>query len=352
MNNNEILEKFQLNGDVLEIIPFGNGLINKTYKIVTSTGDKYLFQAVNGYVFHNIDDLMRNIFIVTNHLIHKGKATLEIVKTRHGRLYFNDGEMYYRVYKYIRKSISYEKIDNLDLVNKVAQGFGQLHNDLADLDPCLISETIKDFHNTPKRFDNLMDTIKEDPVGRVKECGEYISFVCTEQYYIDALIKALENEEIPERIVHNDPKINNVLFSRETNEILCVIDLDTIMPGTCLFDVGDALRSLFTGDNESNPDSSVMKVNFDVYERFVSSYLKEMNGSITKKEVELIPVSVATIALELGIRFLEDYIKGDKYFGTKFEGENLVRARGQFALAKDVIKNMDKLEEITERYSK
>ena len=318
MENIEVLKKFSIDGEVLEIVPFGNGHINKTYKVTTDQGNHYLFQCVNGYVFHNIDDLMRNIFIVSNWLHYNNHETLDIVKTSNGKLYVRDGDLYYRVYKYLENTVSYEKLTH-ELVGKVAQAFGQLHNSLAGLDSCLIAETIRDFHNTPKRIKNLFDAIKEDEKKRVSDCKGLIAFVFQYRDYADYIMKGLETGEIPERIVHNDPKINNILFDKATNEVRCVIDLDTIMPGSYLFDVGDALRSIFTGDNESSRDSSLLKVDFDIYETYVKAYLKEINGSITRKEVELIPYSVAIIALELGVRFLEDYILGDKYLAIHFE---------------------------------
>ena len=352
METKELLDRFAIEGTVTKIIPFGNGHINKTYKVTTSTGQHYLFQCVNGYVFHDIDDLMRNILIVSNHLKYSKHETLEIVKTKNNKLFYKDGDLYYRVYKYLEKTISYEKLDKPELISKVAQAFGQLHNELSTLDSCLIAETIKDFHNTPKRINNLLDAVKEDPLRRVYEVKDLISFVFEYREVADTIMDALENAEIPERIVHNDPKINNVLFDEDTNEVRCVIDLDTIMPGSCLFDVGDALRSIFTGDNESSRDTSLLKVDFKKYDLYIAAYLNEMKDALTKKEIELIPSSIATIALELGVRFLEDYIRGDKYFAIHFPDENLVRARGQFALAKNVIENTPKLKEITERYLK
>lgn len=351
MDNFEILDKFQIEGDILSVEPFGNGHINKTYKVITST-EKYLFQGVNSYAFKNIDDLMRNIYIVTNFLEQKGDETLVIIKTKNRKLYFKDGDYYYRVYKYIRKSVSYEKLDQPELVVKTAQAFAMLHKDLSDLDSCLIAETIPDFHNTPKRFENLLEIIKTDPLGRLEEAGDILPFIFKNKSKFCQIQKGLDDGSIPERITHNDPKINNVLFDRDTNEIKCIIDLDTVMPGSCLFDFGDALRSLFTGDNESNRDSSLLKVDLETYELWTKGYLSEIKDTLVKKEIDLMPYSVFTLAMELGMRFLEDYLRGDKYFHINFEDENLVRAKGQFALAKDILDNMDKMKEITAKYAK
>ena len=351
MDNFEIIGKFQIDGDVLSIEPFGNGHINKTFKVITST-EKYLFQGVNSYAFHNIDDLMRNIYIVSNHLSDLGELSLEIIKTKNRKLYLKDGDYYYRVYKYIRKSLSYEKLDKPELVVKTAQAFAKLHKNLADLDSCLIAETIEDFHNTPKRFQNLMNAISEDPCGRLSECGDLLPFIFKNKRNFSKIQKGLDDGSIPERIAHNDPKINNILFDRETEEVRCIIDLDTVMPGSCLFDFGDALRSLFTGDNESSRDTSLLKVNLETYELYTKGYLSEMKNTLTEKELELLPNSVFTLACELGMRFLDDYLHGDKYFHINFEDENLVRAKGQFALAEDILKNMAAMKEITEKYAK
>lgn len=351
MEKEEILMNFQIEGQVNSVTPFGNGHINKTFKVIT-TEDKYLLQEVNVYAFHDIESLMKNIFIVSSYLHSQKEISLEIINTNDNKLYFKDGDRCYRVYRYIRKSVSYEKLDTEELIFKTAQAFGRLHKTLSKLDTCLISETIKNFHNTPIRFKNLMDAVAEDSKKRLQNCSDVFVFILGSKDLFSKIQTCLDNKTIPTRIVHNDPKINNILFDRNTNEFKAVIDLDTVMPGSCLFDVGDGLRSIFTGDNESNRDTSLLKVDLKVFEVYVKGYLSEMKFDLTKDETDLLPLSVFTIAMELGMRFLEDYLRGDKYFHISFEDENLVRAMGQFALAKDVLKNLDTLKEITNKYAR
>lgn len=343
----DIAKKFNVDGEIKDIRPFGNGLINKTYCVETDKC-RYMLQYINGYAFKNIDALMRNIYIVTNHLSNKGIRTLEVIKTINNKIYVEIGDECYRLYKYVEDSICYENLDSPLLVRKAAKAFGFLHQNLSDLDPILIAETIPHFHDTPKRYNDLMDATKLDPVARVSSCLPELNYIMANKDKISLIMNALNDGSIPERIVHNDPKINNVLFDKETNKIKCVIDLDTVMPGSCLFDYADALRSIFTADNESSLDSSLLKVNLDTFRTYTEGYFESMTGSLTEKEIELMPWSVFTIAMELAIRFLEDYIRGDVYFKSSFENENLVRARNQIALAKDVLVNMDSLNKIIE----
>jgi len=341
----DVFSRFNVEGNVEGIEPFGAGLINKTYLIKTDVKD-YMLQLINTYAFHNVDDLMRNIYIVTNHLRGLGKATLHVRKTKNQKIYVRDGNDYYRLYTYIKNTQCYEKLDSIDMIYKTGEAFGDLHCALADLDPILIAETIPNFHDTPKRYNDLLDAVKEDPVGRLQTAFLELNFILKHKQELSAIMEGLNNGAIPERIVHNDPKINNVLFDKTTGDFKCVIDLDTIMPGSCLFDFGDALRSLFTGDNESSRDTSLLKVDLEIFKSYAKGYLSKMKNSITEKEMELLPNSIFIIATELGIRFLEDYLRGDLYFRTTFEDENLVRAKGQLALAQDVLNHMDEMRQI------
>lgn len=345
-----IVKKFNTNGEVKNIRAFGNGLINKTY-LVETENEKYMLQYINSYAFKNVDALMRNIYIVTNHLSNKGICTLEVIKTINNKIYVEEENSFYRLYKYVDESICYENLDSPTLVRKAAKAFGFLHQNLSDLDPILIAETIPHFHDTPKRFNDLMDAMKLDPVGRVATCLPELTYLMASKDKISLIMNSLNDGSIPERIVHNDPKINNILFDKNTNKIKCVIDLDTVMPGSCLFDYGDALRSIFTADNESSLDSSLLKVNLDTFKTYTEGYFESMSDSLTEKEISLMPVSIFTLAMELAIRFLEDYIRGDVYFKSSFENENLVRARNQIALAKDIMSNMDEMNKIVKELS-
>lgn len=345
----DIFNRFNVDGEAYDIVPFGNGLINKTFLVKTDVKD-YMLQTINSYVFRNVDSLMRNIYIVTRHLRDKGKTTLHVRKTVNYKIYVNEDGVYYRLYTYIKDSVAYEKLDSLEMVEKTGIAFGDFHSSLADLDSILIAETIPDFHDTPKRYDALLESVKRDEAGRLSNCLEELNFIMTSKNGFSKIMDGLNTGAIPQRIVHNDPKLNNILFDANTGEVKCVIDLDTVMPGSCLFDYGDALRSLFTGDNESALVSDALVYNPEIFRAYTRGYLAGMNGSLTPRELELMPASVFTIAIELGIRFLTDYIDGDKYFSTSFPEENLVRARNQIHLAKDLQAHMDDMAAIVKEF--
>lgn len=342
----KIANNFSLKGNVVSITPFGNGHINKTY-LVTTSDRKYILQKINNNVFQNVDYLMNNLIRVTEHLLEKGIFTIKFRPTYDGKLYYKDGNDYYRMYKLIDETYCYEGIDNLDTVKKSGYAFGQLHGNLADLDPSKIVDVIPDFHNTKKRYEKLLLAISKDPVNRVKDCKEMISFLNEHKADYGRLVDGIADGSINNAITHNDPKINNILFDKDTLEVKCVIDLDTVMTGTYLFDFGDALRSLFTGENEDSKDLSKLKVNFDMYRAYLEGYYSQMKGVLNKKEISLLPMAVIIITVELAIRFLTDYIEGDIYFGIKYPEHNFDRAMTQYTLAKDLYKNLDKLNEIT-----
>ena len=338
----EIFNSFDVEGSATDIIPFGNGLINKTFLVKTEKRD-YMLQGINSYVFRNVDSLMRNIYIVTRHLKEKGMITLEVQKTLNNKIYVVDGDRYYRLYTYIDDTKCYEKPDSPELAEKSGIAFGRFHAALVDLDPILIAETIPYFHDTPKRFLDLIDSVKRDEAGRLSNCLDELNFIMSNKAGFSKIMNGLNSGELPQRIVHNDPKINNILFDKDGSDVKCIIDLDTVMPGSYLFDYGDALRSLFTGDNESALSSDALVYDAELFRAYTRGYLSGMSSRLTDLEVELMPASVFTIAMELGIRFLADYIDGDKYFRISFPEENLVRARNQLHLAKDILKHMDEM---------
>lgn len=339
---------FRFNGKITNVKEYGNGHINKTFLIET-TENRYIYQIINSYAFGDVEMLMRNINIVTKHLANHGSTTLEVVKTFDGANYYSDKLHYFRMYTFVEDTVCYEEINDLSLVKKTGEAFGDLHVKLSTLDPKLIFEIIKDFHNTPIRYKNLMKAVKENSFGRLDSCKEEVEYLTKQKDGISQIIKGIENKTIPMRITHNDPKINNVLFDKNDGSVKCVIDLDTIMPGSCLYDFGDALRSLFTGDNEDSEDLSKLKVNKEVYQAYLDGYASRMKNDLTRREKELLPMSIYIIAIELACRFLEDYLKGDVYFHVSKKAHNLLRARTQIALAKDVIENLDELDKITKK---
>ena len=347
----KLISLFALDGEITSIAPLGNGHINSTYK-VTTPSSAYVFQYINANVFPDVEMLMNNIEYVTEHLREKGVKTLEIVKTKTGALYVKDGERYLRGYRFIENSVCYEALPTLEMVQEAARGFGDFHRNLSDIDITKIGEVIKGFHDTRRYFASFKKQVEADPRGRKATCLPEIEFLLSREKDYSLLMDALEKGEIARSVTHNDPKINNVAFDAKTGKVSCILDLDTVMPGTFLFDFGDGLRSLFTGDNEDNEDTSKLVANLPIYEAYLDGYYSMMKDVMNEKEIALLPLSIQVIAEELSLRFLGDYLAGDVYFGVAYSTHNLVRARTQIALAKDIIAHMDELKAITERIVK
>ena len=304
----QILSHFILDSKPISCKPFGNGHINKTFEVRTENGGHYILQQVNDNVFKDIEMLMKNINYVSSYLISKGFESLQLVKTINGKLYHKENGLFFRVYIFSPNSTFFEKADpDSSLITETSEAYGDLHNNLSGIDASQLGEVIPDFH------------------------------------------KGLKNKEINYTVTHNDPKINNVLFDKDTLKFRCVVDLDTVMPGTILYDFGDALRSLFTGDNECSKDLDKLKVDYRMYEKYLIGYAKKMKHTLTKREKELLPFSIFLMTIELAIRFLDDYLRGDVYFRVYNEDDNLTRARTQLHLAKDIYQNLDKLNKMTEK---
>lgn len=347
-----LIEKFAIEGELESIHSFGQGHINKTFLVKTSK-DEYIFQFVNSSVFPNVDMLMNNIAIVTEHLKKKGERTLEIIPTKSGKLYEKYGDEYFRGYKYIGDSVCYEKPSSLDMVKKTAEGFGRFHKDLVDIDISHIGDVIPNFHNTKARYETFADIVHKNPADRLYFCENEVDFLLSRKMDYSVIVDGIQDGDIGLRITHNDPKINNIVFDKDTNEVIAVLDLDTVMLGSYLYDFGDCLRSLFTGDNEDNFDTRKLVADLDIYRAFVDGYLAEMSHSLSRQEINLLPFSVLLMAEELAMRFLGDFLNGDVYFRVLYSTHNLVRARTQIALAKSIIDRYDELKAITlETYRK
>ena len=343
----ELLDNFKLDSKAISISKFGNGHINKTFEVKTEKGGHYILQVVNTYVFPDVELLMNNIYYVTSYLKDHGAETLEIVKTTDDSLYYHYDDKFLRVYNFSDNTIYFDKV-NSDIIREMSEAYGDLHKNLAGIDMSRIGESIKDFHNTVKRYQNFLSAIEVNFKNRKEKCQNEIKDIMSFKQYYSVIVDALDKKEVSLTVTHNDPKINNVLFDKNTHKFRCVVDLDTVMPGSILYDFGDALRSLFTSSNEASKDTSKLKVNYEVYEIFLTGYASKMKDTFTEKEKELLPFSIFLISIELGMRFLEDYLRGDVYFGIKNEEEdNLYRARTQITLSKDVFKNLDKLNKMT-----
>ena len=364
----KILSKFNIEGTLKEIKENNSGNINNTYiaVFVDEEGNekKYLIQKINTTVFTEPYKLMKNIEGVTSYLKKqtvkendKQHKVLEVVKTKDNRLLCyvdDDGERdYYRIYEYIDNAISYDCSVDPEIVYNTGKAFGNFQKLLRNYPISRLTETIKDFHSTDKRYKKLIEDIKIDSEGRVMEVAPEIVFILMREDDYSLITESLGTEEIPYRVTHNDTKVNNVLMNKDTGDFLAVIDLDTVMPGSLLFDYGDGVRSTASNAREDETDLSKVTLNLDLFKAYTDGYLSEMAPYLTYEELSLMGESIRIITLELAIRFLNDYINGDTYFKTSYEKHNLDRARNQLALVQDIEGKLDFMNHyILESYDK
>jgi len=344
MEIKKIASMFQIEGEIKNITPYGDGHINVTYLLETDK-KRYILQKMNTYVFKDPVSLMKNIEYVTEYLLNKGIETLEIVRTKDNKT-FLEGEECYRVYKFIENTVSYSLVTSKEVFENSGRAFGEFQNELANFDASKLSETIYKFHDTKKRFNDFLNALNNNKAGRIKNCQKEIDYILEHVDTYSVIVDALENKEIPLRVTHNDTKLNNILMDEKTLKSRAIIDLDTIMPGSMMYDFGDSIR--FGANHSLEDEKDLSKVNFDIelFESYAKGYLKAVKNSITEREKELIAYGAYMMTIECGMRFLTDYLDGDIYFHTSYEEQNLYRTRTQIKLADDMLKNMDKMNEI------
>lgn len=348
----DILSHFDI---AVEPTAYGNGHINDTY-IVHAQPD-YILQQINKKVFTDPPAVMENIEGVTAFLRKKiiaqggdpERETLNLIPTKDGKPYYlhTDGE-YYRMYKFITHAKSYDIVENNDQLYNAARAFGKFQNMLADYPAEKLHETIVNFHNTRVRFENFKKAVEDNLAGRRDSVKEEIRFVLDRESDCGVIVDALAAGEIPLRVTHNDTKLNNVMLDETTGEGVCVIDLDTVMSGSLLYDYGDALR--FGGSSGAEDEKDLSKIWFDLdkFEAFTKGFL-EVLPSITDREIELLPFSIKLMTFECGSRFLADYLNGDTYFKIHYPEHNLVRCHTQFKLVTDMEAKMDEMNAIVHR---
>lgn len=347
MNILNIVNKFLPEKDFKSFKCFGNGHINATYLVLTTDNEYYVVQKINTNIFKDVEQLMNNIHQVTKHLFSKNVESIHMIKTVDGLRYVQAGDDFYRCYKFLENTMVYEKVDSLKMVELSAAAFGRFHNDLADLDPNLLVESIPHFHDTPHRYKDFLEAVKNDKCGRAKDCQTEIETIKKYADYYTLITDGIEKGEVKLHITHNDPKINNALFDSKTKQFRSIIDLDTVMPGSVLYDFGDAVRSLFTGDKEDTKNYLEVVASFPIYRAYLSAYYGEAKNFLTEREKELFPYAPFVITMELAMRFLGDHLNGDVYFGAEREGHNLDRARTQINLGVSIINNIEALKHIT-----
>lgn len=355
-----LCKNFKIDGDVLSVEPYGEGHINDTYLVVT-TETKYILQRVNNTVFKKPEEVIANIAKVTDYMqkeiIKKGgdilRETLTLVKTTDDKDYFVDEEgRLFRVYVFIDNATCYQIIENGAIFYQAARAFGQFQKTLQNFPADELFETIPNFHNTVDRYRIFKEAIEADKVDRLKDVAAEVEFALAREKDACIIVDALKNKEIPLRVTHNDTKLNNVMIDDTTKEGVCVIDLDTVMPGSMLYDFGDSIR--FGASTAAEDEKDLDKVNMDLalFEEYTKGYLEELGESITEKEADLLPMSAKLMTLECGVRFLSDYLDGDNYFRIHRPEHNLDRARTQFKLVWDMEQKMDEMKKIVAKYYK
>jgi len=329
---------FSTDGNAISCEKFGNGHINETLKITTDTGKSYILQRINHYVFKEPEKVMENIFAVTNYLLEQTgdpTAALHFIPTLDGGYCHRDGDgNYWRMYEFV-EGFCLEAADSAADFYESAVAFGRFQQQLVDFPAHTLHETIPNFHNTIDRFGQLKASIAADPKGRAAEVQQEIGFALAHEQLGGTLQKMLEAGKLPLRVTHNDTKLNNVLLHPETKKPLCVLDLDTVMPGLSAFDFGDSIRFGAATAAEDEQDVSKMKLNLEYFEAYAKGFL-EAATALTEAEVDALPYGAMIMTLEVGIRFLKDYLDGDVYFKTAYPTHNLVRCRAQLALVADM----------------
>lgn len=347
----EVCRLFRIDYEYLgyETIQMGN--VNKTYKVnfrlPDGTPKSFLVQNVNTYAFRNPVGLMNNIDMVTEHIRDKkpGKLALHFHHTADRKTYVSDGSNFWRMTNYV-PSITFNSVANLDVVRNAGKAFGEFQMDLSDFDISLLTETIPGFHNTRSRYEAFRRSVQENKAGRADSVREEIDFLLSVQDRACTLTDLQQAGKLPLRVTHNDTKINNVLFSPETNEAMIVIDLDTVMPGLIGHDFGDAIRFAANFVEEDCPDYDRVGVNLEVFQAFAEGFLTMTAKTMTDTEIDTLALSCFVLTAELATRFLADYLDGDLYFHIKYPEHNLVRTRCQIALAKDMLRKLDDMERI------
>ncbi|MBQ5704195.1 MAG: aminoglycoside phosphotransferase family protein [Alistipes sp.] len=343
----EIASHFALEGAVASVEALGEGFINDTFVVKTSgSAPNYILQRKNHIVFPDVPGMMDNIKAVTEHIKAKVadpmRETLTVVPATDGKLYHKDGENYWAVCLFIPDTVTYDRADSAALAYQGGVGIGRFQALLADFDKPL-NETIKGFHNIRWRFEQWDATIAADPAGRVKDLQEEIEWVESRREEMLSFWSKVETGEIPTHVTHNDTKISNILFDKPTGNVLCAIDLDTVMSSTSLNDFGDAIRSYTNTGAEDDKCLDNVEMSIDMFRAYAEGYLSEQRDSMCASEKEWLAFAGRYITFEQVLRFLMDYIDGDKYYKIAYPDHNLVRTRAQYKLLQSMERQYEEM---------
>lgn len=363
--NNEIkkaIEHFAFSGTLAESIPFGNGHINDTYRLTFSQGEKqkrYILQRLNKNIFKRPVEVMENIRGVTGWIRRKleenggdvEREVLNIISSHDGKPYYVDeqGE-FWRAYGFIEGASCFDAVEKEEDFYESAVAFGRFQGLLADYPADTLHETIRDFHNTPKRFCAFQDAVAADICGRKEGVKKEIQFVLDREELTHVLCDLQKEGKLPLRVTHNDTKLNNIMIDNATRKAICVIDLDTVMPGLSVNDFGDSIRFGASTGAEDERDLDKISCDLHLFELYVKGYIEGCKGSLTEMELEMLPMGAILMTFECGIRFLTDYLEGDHYFKIHREDHNLDRCRTQFKLVKDMEEKLPQMKAIVKKY--
>lgn len=360
---NEAIEQIAFQGTYIEHERYGSGHINDTFAVYFRNEEgervRYILQRMNHDTFKNPIQLMENIAGVTSFIGEKIKKnngdvhreTMNIVPTKDGKMYFKDSiGSFWRAYVFIENATTFDIVENPEDFYQSAIAFGHFQELLADYPAHTLHETIIDFHNTPIRFNNFMRAVEEDILGRVQEVITEIDFVVKREKDVHELMDLYADGKLPLKVTHNDTKLNNVMIDNKTGKAICVVDLDTVMPGFSVNDFGDSIRFGANTGAEDEPDLSKVNLDLSLFDIYTKGFLEGCRGSLSETELDMLPVGAKMMTLECGMRFLTDYLQGDTYFRVHREGHNLDRARTQFKLVSDMEQHWNEMIEIVNKY--
>lgn len=350
----DILHAFRLDGAPVSCENYGSGHINTTFLVKTDAGRSYILQKINHHTFPDVQGLSENVASVTEFLRTKcsePRSVMTLIRTTDGAPYIRCGDEYWRVYIFVAGTLCLQQPESDEDFYQAAVGFGTFAQLLSDFPAEKLHETIPNFHNTPDRYRIFREAIAHDAAHRAASVQPEIDFALAREAEMATIQNALTAGEIPLRVTHNDTKLNNVLLDAQTRKALCVIDLDTVMPGSSLYDFGDAIRFGASTAAEDERDLSKVEMSLDRFRAFTRGYVRSC-PNLTEKELELLPLGAKTMTMECGVRFLTDHLDGDLYFPAHREGQNLDRARTQFKLAADMEKKWTEMQRIVAEETK
>lgn len=359
----DAIAQFCFEGVYQSCQPFGNGHINDTYLVVFETGEqktrRYILQRMNKDIFSKPVELMENIVGVTSYLrkviLANGgdpeRETLNVVPAKDGKAYYVDAQgEYWRAFYFVENAASFEQVEKPEDFYESAVAFGNFQRQLADYPAAALHETIPGFHDTKARFEVFRQAVEKDVCNRAASVKKEIDFVLEREDITGVFGELLAKGEIPLRVTHNDTKLNNIMMDNETGKGICVIDLDTVMPGLAMNDFGDSIRFGASTALEDEQDLDKVWCDMDYFEAYTRGFIEGCGGRLTPKEIELLPMGAKVMTFECGMRFLTDYLQGDTYFKIHRPGQNLDRCRTQFKLVRDMEQKWQTMREIVEKY--